>query len=274
MRRLSRGALLSPKTVLFPTSPARRLSGQAGATEGHSISIEGNIGVGKSTFLRLMNKAKGLEGNILQKFYEEPNRYAYTFQSYAFITRFVQHNEGVQSNPEKLRILERSVFTDRNVFVSSLKDNGYLTDMEESLYYEWFDPVLQTLPSLIPDVVVYLRASPEACMNRLKIRSRSEEVGIKMEYLELLHKKHEEWLVDGTSRAGEGGKAGEKLTKENQTLPGVWLRTFVPNSEVGQLTNKPLLIVDCEPNAKAEVGLSNFNFQSVESVLRLLNVLS
>ena len=52
------------------------------------------------------------------------------------------------------------------------------------------------------------------------------------------------------------------------------MRTFVPNSEVGQLTNKPLLIVDCEPNAKAEVGLSNFNFQSVESVLRLLNVLS
>lgn len=120
MRRLSRGALLSPKTVLFPTSPARRLSGQAGATEGHSISIEGNIGVGKSTFLRLMNKVKGLEGNIvtmpepvskwqdvagkgnlLQKFYEEPNRYAYTFQSYAFITRFVQHNEGVQSNPGK-----------------------------------------------------------------------------------------------------------------------------------------------------------------------------
>ncbi len=160
------------------------------------------------------------------------------------------------------------------MFVSSLKDNGYLTDMEESLYYEWFDPVLQTLPSLIPDVVVYLRASPEACMNRLKIRSRSEEGGIKMEYLELLHKKHEEWLVDGTIRAGEGGKAGEKLTKENQTMPGVWLRTFVPNSEVGQLTNKPLLIVDCEPNAKAEVGLSNFNFQSVESVLRLLNVLS
>ena len=67
-----------------------------------------------------MNKVKGLEGNIvtmpepvskwqdvagkgnlLQKFYEEPNRYAYTFQSYAFITRFVQHNEGVQSNPGK-----------------------------------------------------------------------------------------------------------------------------------------------------------------------------
>lgn len=59
-------------------------------------------------------------------------RYSYTFQSYAFITRFIQHNEGVINNPNKVRILERSVFTDRKVFVSSLKDNSFLDDMEVS----------------------------------------------------------------------------------------------------------------------------------------------
>jgi len=38
----------------------------------------------------------------------------------------------VINNPNKVRILERSVFTDRKVFVSSLKDNSFLDDMEVS----------------------------------------------------------------------------------------------------------------------------------------------
>jgi deoxyadenosine/deoxycytidine kinase len=278
---------------------------------GSSIAIEGNIGVGKSTFLRLMNKVKGLEGNIvtmpepvdkwqnvggnseynlLECFYKNPHRYSYTFQSYAFITRFLQHNDGVINNPNKVRILERSVFTDRKVFVSSLKDNKYLDDMEVSLYNEWFEPVLATLPNLVPDVVVYLRASPETCMSRLKKRSRQEESNIELEYLELLHRKHEDWLVKETTsteildyKSGEVinvGKLGEELTKENQNLPGVWLRMFPPgmngekSGSIRQLVDKPIVIVDCEPHAdlSQSVGLSHFNFESVVTVLKACGV--
>ena len=82
-----------------------------------------------------------------------------------------------------MRILERSVFTDRKVFVSSLRDNKYLDDMEVKLYEAWFDPVVATLPNLVPHVIVYLRASPETCMDRLKGRGRSEETGIDLEYV-------------------------------------------------------------------------------------------
>ena len=310
-------SMKSPKSVFgMPGSPqneAAKTTTPLSREEdtGSSIAIEGNIGVGKSTFLRLMNKVKGLEGNIvtmpepvdkwqnvggnseynlLQCFYENPHRYSYTFQSYAFITRFLQHNDGVLNNPNKVRILERSVFTDRKVFVSSLKDNNYLDDMEVSLYNEWFEPVLATLPNLVPDVVVYLRASPEACMSRLKKRSRQEEGGIELEYLELLHRKHEDWLVKETTsteildyKSGEVinvGKLGEELTKENQNLPGVWLRMFPPgmngekSGSIRQLVDKPIVIVDCEPSADKgqSVGLNHFNFESVVTVLKACGV--
>jgi len=301
----------SPKSVFsLPSSPLndnRGLSHAVPDETGSSIAIEGNIGVGKSTFLSLMRKVKGLDGNIvtmpepvskwqnvggnsdynlLQRFYEQPHRFSYTFQSYAFITRFLQHNEGVMNNPNKVRILERSVFTDRKVFVSSLKDNEYLDDMEVTLYNEWFNPVLATLPNLVPDVIVYLRASPEACMARLRKRSREEESNIELSYLELLHRKHEDWLVLETTPTEildykEGqvvntGKLGEALTKENQNMPGVWLRMFPPGAdgkELPQIIDKPIVIVDCEPSAgEGEVGLSHFNFQSVVEVLKACGV--
>ena len=307
----SAATMKSPKSVFsLPSSPLndnRGLSHAVADETGSSIAIEGNIGVGKSTFLSLMRQVKGLDGNIvtmpepvskwqnvggnsdynlLQRFYEQPHRFSYTFQSYAFITRFLQHNEGVMNNPNKVRILERSVFTDRKVFVSSLKDNEYLDDMEVTLYNEWFNPVLATLPNLVPDVIVYLRASPEACMARLRKRSREEESNIELSYLELLHRKHEDWLVLETTPTEildykEGqvvntGKLGEALTKENQNMPGVWLRMFPPGAdgkELPQIIDKPIVIVDCEPSAgEGEVGLSHFNFQSVVEVLKACGV--
>ena len=63
--------------------------------------LEGNIGAGKSTFLRLAGDTLPLQivpephtkwqqvggHNLLEKFYTDTNRWAYTFQSYAFVTR-------------------------------------------------------------------------------------------------------------------------------------------------------------------------------------------
>jgi len=68
------------------------------------LSLEGNIGAGKSTLIRLL-KARGLQAveepvarwqsvndgeggpNLLDKFYRDPTRWAFTFQTYAFLTR-------------------------------------------------------------------------------------------------------------------------------------------------------------------------------------------
>lgn len=100
-----------------------------------TLCVEGNISVGKTTFLqRIANETLELRDivevvpepidkwqnigadhfNILDAFYAEPERYAYTFQNYVFVTRVMQERES-SGSVKPLRLMERSVFTDRMV---------------------------------------------------------------------------------------------------------------------------------------------------------------
>ena len=100
-----------------------------------NFCVEGNISVGKTTFLqRIANETLELQDlveivpepiakwqdigpdhfNILDAFYAEPQRYAYTFQNYVFVTRVMQERES-SGGIRPLRLMERSVFSDRMV---------------------------------------------------------------------------------------------------------------------------------------------------------------
>ena len=191
--------------------------------KGLTMCVEGNISSGKSTFLfeviggensslkqdafvvpepvESWQKIPGAsidgENNVLEAFYKEPERYAYTFQNYVFITRCLQYNASKdfkqkENNQSRFRVCERSIFSDRKVFVDSLMDAKWLTNMEFHLYNCWFDALGDE--SLVPDAFVYLRASPETCKRRLAFRSRGEESGVTLEYLQQLHEKHENWF--------------------------------------------------------------------------------
>lgn len=199
---------------------------QAGADEGITLSVEGNISAGKSTFLDILSheqtqlsklmevvqepvsqwqavECRDRHGakrtqNVLAKFYENPERYAYSFQHYVLISRMEQ-NRKTRANGKALRVLERSIFSDRQVFVRAMHASGTMEDFEVSVYNQIFDDHISQDLGLIPDGFVYLRASPDTCMQRLRKRSRSEEVGISEAYLEMLHANHEDWLQHGQS---------------------------------------------------------------------------
>jgi len=47
-----------------------------------------------------------------------------------------------------------------------------MSEMEISIYDSWFNPVVSELPGLVPDAFIYLRASPDTCMQRLHSRKR------------------------------------------------------------------------------------------------------
>lgn len=168
--------------------------------------IEGNIGVGKSTLVNAL-KERGLETlqepveawsscrnsngrNILQEFYEDPKRWAYTFQSMAFRTRVM----GMSSLPDNC-IIERSVYTDRMVFAEAALDDGYIDTIEWNDYVSWFDFIMDKFGKK-PDGIIYLRGSPDTCMKQIKQRGRPSEENISLDYLTVLHKKHDRWLAN------------------------------------------------------------------------------
>ncbi|XP_030145758.4 deoxyguanosine kinase, mitochondrial [Taeniopygia guttata] len=201
------------------------------------LALEGNIAVGKSTFLKLLGAAfprwhlvpepvaqwrqvptagtaqvPGGCANLLQLMYQEPSRWSYTFQTFSCLSRLRAALEapgeagGTPGSP--VRVLERSVFSDRYVFAKQLFEAGHLQPLEWALYQQCHDVLLAHLGHrAAPHAFLYLRASPQRCLERLRRRARSEERGVQLGYLSRLHGQHELWLL---ARATEVGCAAAR----------------------------------------------------------------
>ncbi|KAJ6798207.1 Uncharacterized protein M6B38_213975 [Iris pallida] len=236
-----------------------------------TFCVEGNISVGKTTFLhRIANETLELRDlveivpepidkwqdvgpdhfNILDAFYAEPQRYAYTFQNYVFVTRVMQEKES-SGGIKPLRLMERSVFSDRMVFVRAVHEANWMNEMEISIYDSWFDPVVSSLPGLIPDGFIYLRASPDTCHKRMMMRKREEEGGVTLDYLRGLHEKHESWLFPFQS-GNHGVLSFSQLPfhMDNTLHPDIKDRVFYleGNHMHSSIQKVPALVLDCEPN--------------------------
>ena len=182
------------------------------------FTVDGNIGSGKSTFCKLFAekynnidiclepvndwinlKDDSTNKNILQNFYDDPQRWSYTFQNYAAITRV---NNLTKLTIKDIKITERSIYTDRNVFAKSLYETGQMSSLEWKIYNEWYIWLENILIEKMgkPSGFIYLRCEPEVSFKRLKIRSRNEESSVSLEYLEMLHKSHDDWLANKNNK--------------------------------------------------------------------------
>ena len=171
--------------------------------------VEGNIGAGKSTFLKVINtflnaqvvyepheKWQDVGGeNLLDRFYTDTQRWAYTFQTYAFITRVLEREIQAKKNSHPFQILERSVYSDRYCFAKNCYELGLMNALEWKLYQEWFSWLVDSYMAK-PSGFIYLQTDPKICYKRLLKRNRSEEASVSLDYLQLLHSKHEKWLIE------------------------------------------------------------------------------
>ncbi len=173
--------------------------------------IEGNIGSGKSTFLKMLNKYLNIQmvlepleqwqsiggdgDNLFDLFYKDPKRWAYSFQTYAFVSRIMVQQANARTHNYAVQVLERSVFSDRYCFAYNCYELGYMNALEWQLYQTWFSWLVDSyVPQ--PYGFIYLRTDPDICYERLQKRDRDEEASISLEYIQSIHNKHERWLID------------------------------------------------------------------------------
>jgi deoxyadenosine/deoxycytidine kinase len=184
------------------------------------VSIDGNIGSGKSTFLedfkqmyKEVPNIKFLQepvdewsairdsmGNtMLQKFYADQDKYAFSFQMMAYISRLAlmqQQIKDILDNhhlvPDEIRqnkyyiFTERSLCTDREIFAKMLYDQGKIEDVNYQIYLKWFNHF-----AYLPDAYVYIETHPDICLERISKRARDGEDTISIDYLTTCHVYHD-----------------------------------------------------------------------------------
>ncbi|XP_020607429.1 thymidine kinase 2, mitochondrial-like [Orbicella faveolata] len=170
-----------------------------------TIAVEGNIGSGKTTLLNFFRnnplvevleepvaKWQNVGGkNLLELFYTDCQRWSYLFESCAVLSLMKIHKK---PHVTPVKMIERSVYSGYYCFEHNLCKSGMMTKAEHSVHNEWFEWITKRQQPHL-DLIIYLRTSPEICMERMKARCRSEEKTIPMELLVALHERHEEWLI-------------------------------------------------------------------------------
>ncbi|XP_054269663.1 deoxynucleoside kinase-like isoform X1 [Macrosteles quadrilineatus] len=199
-----------PSSVTFKKMGADCKSSEA-QSEDHSkrplrVSIEGNIGCGKSTLINYFKKFsevdsrpepldswKNVQGhNLLMLTYAEPQRWNFTFQHYVQLSRLSLQ---VLESEHKIQIFERSLQNNRYCFVEMAHKAGLLADPDYVAMCEWYDWIENNLDIGL-DLIVYLRSDPVVVYERMQRRGRPEESPVSLQYLTDLHNSYERWLVD------------------------------------------------------------------------------
>lgn len=160
------------------------------------ITIEGNIGAGKTTLAHLLSKhfnsrlilEEFADNPFLPKFYENPGQYAFPLELFFMAERYKQLRELLQTKD-----MFQSVTISDYLFTKCLlfaKVN--LPEEEFLLYQKLFDIINPQL--LPPDLLIYLHAPVSKLQENIKKRNRSYEQGIEPAYLFSLQEIYTQYI--------------------------------------------------------------------------------
>lgn len=146
------------------------------------IVAAGSIGVGKSTFTKLISDDLGTkpfyepvgENPILPLYYADPKKYGFLLQIYFLNKRFDLIKKAYL---EDNNVLDRSIFEDA-LFTKINFENGNMEEQEYQVYLDLLDNMMEELdgmPKKSPDLMVYLYSEFDVLLTRVKKRGRSYE---------------------------------------------------------------------------------------------------
>lgn len=175
------------------------------------VSIEGNIGAGKSAVVDGLSKLLMKERNdtdvnfvraepvehwmkILPLFYENPEKHAFMFQMEILKSRIQQiRNLEKEMGGDRLVVLERCPESGSEVFVPCLFQDGYIAMNEREAYMEWHELTKQLSGNKL-EAMIFLDADPQVCIQRIHRRDRNGEQNVSLEYLQKLDSGYRNWI--------------------------------------------------------------------------------
>lgn len=160
------------------------------------ISIEGVIGVGKTSLAKELSKRlrsnlvlETYEGNpFLRKFYEDPGSLAFQTQLFFLVSRYSQLKQFNSYNLFYDYLITDYTFDKDDIFAQ-------LTLSQDE--YRIYQIISQSLREKLtaPDMVVYLQSDPDRLMKNIMARNRPYEKLISKRYIEDLHKTYNQFYA-------------------------------------------------------------------------------
>jgi len=162
------------------------------------IAIAGNIGVGKSTLVKLLSENLGwtpffepvTENPYLADFYEDMQAWGFHSQIYFLMRRLRIHRKLMDMKGSVIQ--DRSVYEDAEIFAHNLFLQKAINQRDYATYQELYQVLVEFLPP--PDLVIYLRASVSTLISRISKRNRDYERTISPDYLADLNQLYEDWV--------------------------------------------------------------------------------
>lgn len=167
-------------------------------------SLEGNIGAGKTTILKIIGRhfddVEFVEepvsqwqnlggGNLLESFYSDPTRWGFSFEFYSMLSKIKALYKAAESD-KSIIIIERSILSNK-VFIDISNDLNKLLPCEYKMLIDTYHFYLENVyPQLAG--VIYLDTPVEECVERIKKRNRGEECSIEVSYLQRIKDKLDE----------------------------------------------------------------------------------
>ena len=155
------------------------------------ITIEGNIGVGKTTFSKMLAEELGYrivleefaDNPFLPKFYNHPERYAFSLELFFMAERYRQLGDLREQD-----LFSKGIVSDYFFVKSKLFAENNLSDDELLLFNRLSDIALKNLPK--PDLIIYLHSDVKRLQENIKKRGRSYEQNISNDYLSDIQNKY------------------------------------------------------------------------------------
>ncbi|HEY9087707.1 MAG TPA: deoxynucleoside kinase [Anaerolineaceae bacterium] len=164
------------------------------------FSIEGVIGVGKTTLARLL--APAFQANLLLEvfeenpflsdFYSDRARYAFQTQIFFLLSRYHQQHKAVID----LTAGGQSLISDYTFEKDALFASINLKGDELQMYYKVHEALAEKITA--PELLVYLRASTDTLMQRIAMRDRPYERAMERSYIGELNQAYDEYYLNGS----------------------------------------------------------------------------